>query len=113
MLLFWKHPQRSLTAVSCLLALLATTTIPLDLFKKQPSGPQSFMLTRGPSGDGAALGSVTAEVRGQLPTLDEEHLRFRPSESGPGLTLKRSSSEKFLGLTGSLPAPELAEWSAP
>lgn len=67
MLLFWKHPQRSLTAVSCLLALLATTTIPLDLFKKQPSGPQSFMLTRGPSGDGAALGSVTAEVRGQFP----------------------------------------------
>ncbi|XP_059542496.1 C2 domain-containing protein 2 isoform X3 [Myotis daubentonii] len=42
-------------------ALLATTTIPLDLFKKQPSGPQSFLLTRGPSGDGAALGSVTAE----------------------------------------------------
>ncbi|EPQ19892.1 C2 domain-containing protein 2 [Myotis brandtii] len=42
-------------------ALLATTTIPLDLFKKQPSGPQSFMLTRGPSGDSAALGSVTAE----------------------------------------------------
>ncbi|XP_006108865.2 C2 domain-containing protein 2-like, partial [Myotis lucifugus] len=42
-------------------ALLATTTIPLDLFKKQPSGPQSFMLSRGPSGDGAALGSVTAE----------------------------------------------------
>ncbi|XP_070263257.1 C2 domain-containing protein 2 isoform X2 [Myotis yumanensis] len=42
-------------------ALLATTTIPLDLFKKQPSGPQSFMLSRGLSGDGAALGSVTAE----------------------------------------------------
>ncbi|XP_036207301.1 C2 domain-containing protein 2 isoform X5 [Myotis myotis] len=42
-------------------ALLATTTIPLDLFKKQPSGPQSFLLTHGPAGDGAALGSVTAE----------------------------------------------------
>ncbi|XP_049641413.1 C2 domain-containing protein 2 [Suncus etruscus] len=39
-------------------ALLAATTIPLDLFKKQPSGPQSFTLT---SPDGATLGSVTAE----------------------------------------------------
>lgn len=40
---------------------LATATVPLDLFRKQPSGPQSFVLTRGPSADGAALGSVTAE----------------------------------------------------
>ncbi|KAK1344315.1 hypothetical protein QTO34_014881 [Cnephaeus nilssonii] len=38
-------------------AVLATATIPLDLFRKQPSGPQSFMLTRGPSADSAALGS--------------------------------------------------------
>lgn len=42
-------------------ALLAMTTVPLDLFKKQPSGPQSFVLTGGPSGGGPALGSVTAE----------------------------------------------------
>ncbi|XP_036898906.1 C2 domain-containing protein 2 isoform X2 [Sturnira hondurensis] len=42
-------------------ALLATTTVPLDLFKKQPSGPQSFMLTSGPSAGGSVLGSVTAE----------------------------------------------------
>ncbi|XP_037597920.1 C2 domain-containing protein 2 [Cebus imitator] len=38
--------------------LLAMATVPLDLFKKQPSGPQSFMLTSGCS----VLGSVTAEV---------------------------------------------------
>uniref|UniRef100_A0A2K6UGS4 C2 calcium dependent domain containing 2 n=1 Tax=Saimiri boliviensis boliviensis TaxID=39432 RepID=A0A2K6UGS4_SAIBB len=37
--------------------LLAMATVPLDLFKKQPSGPQSFMLTSGCS----VLGSVTAE----------------------------------------------------
>ncbi|XP_055975197.1 LOW QUALITY PROTEIN: C2 domain-containing protein 2 [Sorex fumeus] len=39
-------------------ALLVATTVPLDLFKKQPSGPQSFPLT---SLDGAVLGSVSAE----------------------------------------------------
>ncbi|XP_074206831.1 C2 domain-containing protein 2 isoform X1 [Camelus bactrianus] len=42
-------------------ALLATTTVPLDLFKKQPSGPQSFTLTGGSSAGCSALGSVTAE----------------------------------------------------
>uniref|UniRef100_A0A8C3YI46 C2 calcium dependent domain containing 2 n=1 Tax=Catagonus wagneri TaxID=51154 RepID=A0A8C3YI46_9CETA len=41
--------------------LLAMTTVPLDLFKKQPSGPQSFTLTSGPSWGSSALGSVTAE----------------------------------------------------
>lgn len=49
------------------LALLAMTTVPLDLFKKQPSGLQSFTLTGGPSASSLVLGSVTAEVRGQLP----------------------------------------------
>uniref|UniRef100_A0AAA9THM7 C2 calcium dependent domain containing 2 n=1 Tax=Bos taurus TaxID=9913 RepID=A0AAA9THM7_BOVIN len=42
-------------------ALLAMTTVPLDLFKKQPSGPQSFTLTSGASLGSSALGSVTAE----------------------------------------------------
>ncbi|XP_030184330.1 C2 domain-containing protein 2 isoform X1 [Lynx canadensis] len=42
-------------------ALSAVTTIPLDLFKKQPSGPQSFTLTSGPSFGSSVLGSVTAE----------------------------------------------------
>lgn len=42
-------------------ALLAETTVPLDLFKKQPSGPQSFVLTSGPAAGSAVLGSVTAE----------------------------------------------------
>ena len=44
------------------LALLAMTTVPLDLFKKQPSGPQSFTLTSGASSGSSVLGSVTAEV---------------------------------------------------
>ncbi|XP_054984085.1 C2 domain-containing protein 2 isoform X2 [Sorex araneus] len=39
-------------------ALLAATTVPLDLFKKQPSGPQSFPMT---SLGGAVLGSISAE----------------------------------------------------
>ncbi|XP_066891257.1 C2 domain-containing protein 2 isoform X4 [Kogia breviceps] len=42
-------------------ALLAMTTVPLDLFKKQPSGPQSFTLTGGSSSGSSAWGSVTAE----------------------------------------------------
>lgn len=41
--------------------LLAMTTVPLDLFKKQPSGLQSFTLTGGPSAGSPVLGSVTAE----------------------------------------------------
>ncbi|XP_031521618.1 C2 domain-containing protein 2 isoform X2 [Papio anubis] len=41
--------------------LLATATVPLDLFKKQPSGPQSFMLTSGSACGSSVLGSVTAE----------------------------------------------------
>ncbi|XP_062965696.1 C2 domain-containing protein 2 [Cynocephalus volans] len=41
--------------------LLAMTTVPLDLFKKQPSGPQSFTLTSGSSSSSSVLGSVTAE----------------------------------------------------
>ncbi|XP_029794740.1 C2 domain-containing protein 2 isoform X3 [Suricata suricatta] len=39
----------------------ATATIPLDLFKKQPAGPQSFALTSGSSFGSLVLGSVTAE----------------------------------------------------
>uniref|UniRef100_A0A8C6D9K1 C2 calcium dependent domain containing 2 n=1 Tax=Moschus moschiferus TaxID=68415 RepID=A0A8C6D9K1_MOSMO len=42
-------------------ALSAMTTVPLDLFKKQPSGPQSFTLTSAASSGSSALGSVTAE----------------------------------------------------
>nr|XP_055135742.1 C2 domain-containing protein 2 isoform X2 [Symphalangus syndactylus] len=41
--------------------LLATATVPLDLFKKQPSGPQSFTLTSGSACGSSVLGSVTAE----------------------------------------------------
>ncbi|KAG3284022.1 C2 calcium dependent domain containing 2 [Ictidomys tridecemlineatus] len=41
--------------------LLAMTTVPLDLFKKQPSGLQSFTLIGGPTLSSSALGSVTAE----------------------------------------------------
>ncbi|XP_012605302.2 C2 domain-containing protein 2 [Microcebus murinus] len=41
--------------------LLAVTAVPLDLFKKQPSGPQSFTLTSGPVPGSSVLGSVTAE----------------------------------------------------
>ncbi|XP_008051054.1 C2 domain-containing protein 2, partial [Carlito syrichta] len=41
--------------------LLAMTTVPLDLFKKQPSGPQSFLLTSGPASGSSVLGSITAE----------------------------------------------------
>ncbi|XP_004842505.2 C2 domain-containing protein 2 isoform X2 [Heterocephalus glaber] len=35
--------------------------VPLDLFRKQPSGPQSFTLTSGPGLGSTVLGSVTAE----------------------------------------------------
>ncbi|NP_001252675.1 C2 domain-containing protein 2 isoform X1 [Macaca fascicularis] len=41
--------------------LLAMATVPLDLFKKQPSGPQSFTLTSGSACGSSVLGSVTAE----------------------------------------------------
>ncbi|KAM9253839.1 C2 domain-containing protein 2 isoform 2-T2 [Dugong dugon] len=41
--------------------LFAMTTIPLDLFKKQPSGPQSFTLTSGSTVGSPVLGSVTVE----------------------------------------------------
>ncbi|XP_049730880.1 C2 domain-containing protein 2 isoform X1 [Elephas maximus indicus] len=41
--------------------LFAMTTIPLDLFKKQPSGPQSFTLTSRSTAGSPVLGSVTAE----------------------------------------------------
>uniref|UniRef100_A0A8C0XQ00 C2 domain-containing protein n=1 Tax=Castor canadensis TaxID=51338 RepID=A0A8C0XQ00_CASCN len=41
--------------------LLAMTLVPLDLFRKQPSGPQSFTLTSGPTSSSSVLGSVTAE----------------------------------------------------
>ncbi|XP_040842536.1 C2 domain-containing protein 2 [Ochotona curzoniae] len=40
---------------------LAVATVPLDLFKKQPSGPQSFALASGSAFSGPVLGSVTAE----------------------------------------------------
>uniref|UniRef100_A0A8I3WV90 C2 domain-containing protein n=1 Tax=Callithrix jacchus TaxID=9483 RepID=A0A8I3WV90_CALJA len=39
--------------------LLAMATVSLDLFKKQPSGPQSFMLTSGSACDCSVLGSIT------------------------------------------------------
>ncbi|TKC46010.1 hypothetical protein EI555_012552 [Monodon monoceros] len=59
------EPHGDTPDVPCLspvpLALLAMTTVPLDLFKKQPSGPQSFTLTSGSSSGSSALGSVTAE----------------------------------------------------
>ncbi|ELW53208.1 C2 domain-containing protein 2 [Tupaia chinensis] len=42
--------------------LLAMTTVPLDLFKKQPSGPQSFTLASRPPSGSSVLGSVTAEI---------------------------------------------------
>ncbi|XP_017710684.1 PREDICTED: C2 domain-containing protein 2 isoform X1 [Rhinopithecus bieti] len=41
--------------------LLATAIVPLDLFKKQPSGPQSFTLTSRSACGSSVLGSVTAE----------------------------------------------------
>ncbi|XP_023571797.1 C2 domain-containing protein 2 [Octodon degus] len=40
---------------------LAVAAIPLDLFRKQPSGPQSFALTSGLGLGSAVLGSITAE----------------------------------------------------
>ncbi|KAK2116426.1 C2 domain-containing protein 2 [Saguinus oedipus] len=40
--------------------LLVTATVPLDLFKKQPSGPQSFTLTRGSACGCSVLGSITS-----------------------------------------------------
>lgn len=61
------------------------------------------------------LGSVTAEVGGPVPTLDEEHLHLRPSVL---LWLEReirSSSEKscaFLDLTMTLAAHDLVKLSA-
>ncbi|XP_048202162.1 C2 domain-containing protein 2 isoform X2 [Perognathus longimembris pacificus] len=41
--------------------LLAMTTVALDLFRKQPSGPQIFTLSSEPAPRSPALGSVTAE----------------------------------------------------
>ncbi|XP_076973629.1 uncharacterized protein LOC143647755 [Tamandua tetradactyla] len=41
--------------------LYAVTTVPLDLFKKQPSGPQSFALPQGPVGGSWEPGWVTVE----------------------------------------------------
>lgn len=41
--------------------LLGTTTIHLDLFRKQPNGPQTFRLVSGTEPDSLVLGSVTAE----------------------------------------------------
>ncbi|XP_015998923.2 C2 domain-containing protein 2 [Rousettus aegyptiacus] len=58
-------------------ALLAMTTVPLDLFKKQPSGPQSFALTSGPSAGSSVLGSVTAEF------CFVEPCEARPRQSPP------------------------------
>ncbi|KAM6225285.1 C2 domain-containing protein 2 [Rhynchocyon petersi] len=52
--------------------LFATTTIPLDLFKKQPSGSQSFTLTRGSTAGSPVLGSITVEFS-----------YIEPSESKP------------------------------
>ncbi|XP_007945506.1 C2 domain-containing protein 2 [Orycteropus afer afer] len=52
--------------------LFAMTTIPLDLFKKQPSGPQSFALTSRSTMGSPVLGSVTVEFS-----------YIEPSESKP------------------------------
>ncbi|XP_013001528.2 C2 domain-containing protein 2 isoform X2 [Cavia porcellus] len=40
---------------------LAVAVVPLDLFRKQPSGPRSFTLTSAPGPGSMVLGSVTAE----------------------------------------------------
>ncbi|XP_006870916.1 PREDICTED: C2 domain-containing protein 2 [Chrysochloris asiatica] len=48
--------------------LFAMTIIPLDLFKKQPSGPQSFMLTNGPTMGSPVVGSITVEFSYVEPT---------------------------------------------
>lgn len=42
--------------------LLGIATIHLDLFRKQPNGPQTFRLISGTEPDSLVLGSVTAEV---------------------------------------------------
>ncbi|XP_016288599.2 C2 domain-containing protein 2 isoform X2 [Monodelphis domestica] len=39
----------------------ALATVPVDVFKRKPSGPQSFVLSSGPHDDATVLGSVTAE----------------------------------------------------
>uniref|UniRef100_A0A2K5Q4K4 Synaptotagmin-like mitochondrial and lipid-binding domain-containing protein n=1 Tax=Cebus imitator TaxID=2715852 RepID=A0A2K5Q4K4_CEBIM len=41
--------------------LLATATVPLDLFKKQPSGPQNFLRTSGSACCCSVLAAATAE----------------------------------------------------
>ncbi|NXO02496.1 C2CD2 protein, partial [Rhinopomastus cyanomelas] len=41
--------------------LSAKATVPLDLFRKQPSGQQNFALNSGASGSGPGLGSISAE----------------------------------------------------
>lgn len=104
------------------------TTVPLDLFKKQPSGPQSFTLTSGSSFGSSVSGSVTAEVgrhslRGQVPappTWDEEHLHVCVSESCSCSTVKQEahlsrvalSCWPFADFAGTLPAHGGVELSA-
>lgn len=60
------EPRGNISGTPCLSpvfsGLLAMATVPLDLFKKQPSGPQSFTLTSGSACGSSVLGSVTAEV---------------------------------------------------
>lgn len=83
-------------SISCLAALPAATTIPLDLFRKQPSGFQSFTLT---SLGGAVLGSVTAEV-GHVSTVPRP-----PSWGGEGRVLPRDlglPAERSCGAPGKL-----------
>lgn len=101
------------------LALLAMTTVPLDLFKKQPSGPQSFTLTSGSSSGSSALGSVTAEVGHHSlrcpgpaqPTREKGHLHLCLSGSCSRFSVKQEacrrpdvSSQAFLDVNGLLPA---------
>ncbi|KAM5281195.1 C2 domain-containing protein 2 [Ctenodactylus gundi] len=44
-----------------LAGLAAMATVPLDLFRKQPSGPRSFTLSSGPALGSPVLGSLSAE----------------------------------------------------
>lgn len=125
-LLLWWNPGniRNVPWLSSVfLALLAMTTIPLDLFKKQPSGPQSFTLTSGSSCGSSVLGSATAEVwchSLQGPNSSLTHLRWGASLSISILLMflhEIGSSKKscysvwcVLALGGLLPACDPVEF---
>uniref|UniRef100_A0A2K5R5Z4 C2 domain-containing protein n=1 Tax=Cebus imitator TaxID=2715852 RepID=A0A2K5R5Z4_CEBIM len=89
--------------------LLAMATVPLDLFKKQPSGPQSFMLTSGCS----VLGSVTAESPVKTPIkvkVIEKDISVQAisCRSAPVSKTLSSSDTELLVLNGSDPVAEVA-----